>query len=153
MVKLSSFPVYWGANLPYLTAWQCGKILFFFVIFIYFYVHWSFACVRVLLVRSPGTVVTDRCEPPCTHWELNPGPLEEQSCLHAPEVKLFKEVIKYQKWQLMPVISVFQGLRQMDCHEFEVSFDYIMSSRPAWAVEWDPVSERKTTWLERWLSS
>jgi hypothetical protein len=29
-------------------------------------------------LRSPGTEVTDSCEPPCGCWELNPDPLEEQ---------------------------------------------------------------------------
>ena len=32
-------------------------------------------------VTSPGTGVTDGCEPPCMCWELNLGPLEEQSVL------------------------------------------------------------------------
>jgi hypothetical protein len=31
-------------------------------------------------VRSSGTGVTDRCELPCGCWELNLGPLKEQSC-------------------------------------------------------------------------
>ena len=30
---------------------------------------------------SPGTGITDSCEPPCGRWELNPGPLEEQPVL------------------------------------------------------------------------
>ena len=29
--------------------------------------------------RSPGIIVTDSCELPCGCWELNPGPLEEQT--------------------------------------------------------------------------
>ena len=32
-------------------------------------------------IGSPGTGVTDSCELPCGCWELNPGPLEEQSVL------------------------------------------------------------------------
>jgi hypothetical protein len=33
-------------------------------------------------VRSPGTGVTDGCEPPlCGCWELKPGPLQEQPVL------------------------------------------------------------------------
>jgi hypothetical protein len=31
------------------------------------------------VVRSPGTGVTDHCESPCVCWELNQGPLKEQS--------------------------------------------------------------------------
>lgn len=29
-------------------------------------------------VGSPGTGVTDDCEPPCEWWELNPHLLQEQ---------------------------------------------------------------------------
>jgi hypothetical protein len=32
-------------------------------------------------IRCSGTGVTDGCEPPCTHWELTPGPLQEQLVL------------------------------------------------------------------------
>ena len=32
-------------------------------------------------VGSPGTGITDGCEPPCGCWESNPGPLEEQPVL------------------------------------------------------------------------
>ena len=39
-------------------------------------------------VRSPGTEVTDSCELPCGCWELNSGPLEEQSVCFSPEPSL-----------------------------------------------------------------
>jgi hypothetical protein len=39
------------------------------------------ACLRES-VRSPRTGVIDGCELPCGCWELNLGPLEEQSALH-----------------------------------------------------------------------
>jgi hypothetical protein len=29
-------------------------------------------------IKSPGTGVTDDCEPSCGYWESNLGPLEEQ---------------------------------------------------------------------------
>ena len=38
--------------------------------------------------RSPGTGVTDSCEPPRGCWELNPGPLEEQPVLLTDELSL-----------------------------------------------------------------
>ena len=34
--------------------------------------------------RAPD-LITDGCEPPCGCWELNSGPLEEQSVLLTPE--------------------------------------------------------------------
>ena len=39
-------------------------------------------------LRSPGTGVTDGCEPPCGCWELNPGPIEEKPVLLATEPSL-----------------------------------------------------------------
>jgi hypothetical protein len=32
--------------------------------------------------------ITDGCEPPCGHWELNSGPLKEQSVLLTTESSL-----------------------------------------------------------------
>ena len=45
--------------------------------------HWYFACMYIWVrgVGFPGTGVIDSCELPCGSWELNPGPLEEQSVL------------------------------------------------------------------------
>jgi len=37
--------------------------------------------------RAPD-FITDGCEPPCGCWELNSGPLEEQSVLLATEPSL-----------------------------------------------------------------
>jgi hypothetical protein len=39
-------------------------------------------------VGSPGSGVKDKCEPSCGCWELNPGPLEEQTVLLAAEASL-----------------------------------------------------------------
>jgi hypothetical protein len=33
-------------------------------------------------------LITDVCEPPCGSWELNSGPLEEQSVISASEPSL-----------------------------------------------------------------
>jgi hypothetical protein len=32
---------------------------------------------------------------------------------------------------------------EADAHEFEVSLDYVDSSRPAWDLRWEPVSKKK----------
>jgi hypothetical protein len=51
-----------------------------------FYVHWCFVCVYVCEGVDLG--VRDSCELPCGCWELNPGPLEEQSVLSTAEPSL-----------------------------------------------------------------
>ena len=59
-----------------------------------FYFYFSCAlvlCLHVCLrkgVRYAGTGVIDSCELPCGCWELNPGPLEEQSLLLTTESSL-----------------------------------------------------------------
>ena len=63
--------------------------LFFFIYFIH----------PTPLLRAIGFVclflITDGCEPPCSCWELNSGPLEEQSVLltaepsHQPSISSF----------------------------------------------------------------
>ena len=42
-------------------------------------------CIGVKVSDSPGTGSSDSCELPCGCWELNPGPLEEQSVLLTAE--------------------------------------------------------------------
>ena len=39
-------------------------------------------------IRSPGTEVTDGCEPSCGCWELNPSPLQEHPVLLTTEKNL-----------------------------------------------------------------
>jgi hypothetical protein len=56
------------------------KIIYLFLI----YVHWCFACMHIY-VRVSDIGVTDTCELPCGCWELDLGPLEEQSVLLTTE--------------------------------------------------------------------
>lgn len=39
-------------------------------------------------IVSPGTGITDGCEPPRSCWEVNPGPLYEQQALLNDEPSL-----------------------------------------------------------------
>jgi hypothetical protein len=45
------------------------------------------ACVPAGQKRAPDFII-DGCEPPCGHWELNSGPLEEQTVLLTSEPSL-----------------------------------------------------------------
>ena len=38
--------------------------------------------------KRASDLITDGCEPPCGYWELNSGPLEEQSVLLTAEPSL-----------------------------------------------------------------
>lgn len=52
-------------------------------------------------IGSPGTAVTDVCEPTCVCWVTNPGPLEEHSVLFT---ELRDWTISQSSWN-----SIFQG--------------------------------------------
>jgi hypothetical protein len=58
--------------------------------FIYLFIYLFIICVYTVAVfRHPGRghqiFVTDSCEPPCGCWNLNSGPLKEQSALLTTE--------------------------------------------------------------------
>jgi hypothetical protein len=63
-----------------------------------FYVHGCFACMHIympvacrdekVVLRVPGTGVTDSWESPCGRWESNSGALEEQLLVFTAEPSL-----------------------------------------------------------------
>ena len=53
--------------------------LFFKKIFIYLIYECSASKTSACLKKRASDPPVDGCEPPCGCWELNPGPLEEQS--------------------------------------------------------------------------
>jgi hypothetical protein len=55
--------------------------------------HTHFRCLQTHQKKASGTI-TDGCEPPCGYWELNSGPLEEQSVLLTaePSLQLFLKI-------------------------------------------------------------
>lgn len=59
----------------------------------FFFFTFSFYCFCIhssvsLSVGSPGDGVTNACELPCGSWEVNPGPLDEQSVFFTTESPL-----------------------------------------------------------------
>jgi Na+-transporting NADH:ubiquinone oxidoreductase subunit NqrD len=59
---------------PMLTLAVCSIFLFYY----FMWVHGS--CFQTHQKRASDSI-TDGCEPPCGCWDLNSGPLEEQSVL------------------------------------------------------------------------
>lgn len=55
------------------------SFLFYLILF---YMHWSFVCLYICVKVSD---LGDSSEQPYGCWDLNPGPLEEQSTLITPE--------------------------------------------------------------------
>jgi len=84
---LSSFSI----NYPYssfLQYFRFSFLSFFFFLktfILYMWVHCS--CLQTHQKRASGPI-TDGCEPPCGCWELNSGPLQEQSALLTAEPSL-----------------------------------------------------------------
>jgi hypothetical protein len=74
--------------------WQAGKDFpFYSVIFkkkiylFYLYIRVHCSCFQTHQKRASDPI-TDACEPPCGCWDLNSGPLEEQSVLLTAEPSL-----------------------------------------------------------------
>ena len=57
--------------------------LFFFKIYLFIICKYTVAVFRHQ--KRASDLVTDGCEPPCGCWDLNSGPLEEQSALLTAE--------------------------------------------------------------------
>jgi hypothetical protein len=75
--------------------------------------------------------ITGGCEPPCGCWELNSGPLEEQSVLLTAEPSLQPRVLALLKLIFCRVVVA---------HAFNPSTwgaeaGAFLSSRPAWSTE------------------
>ena len=75
-----------------LVRWVLGtepdqQVLFFKHLFIYYAYNILLVCMPAGQKRAPDPI-TDGCEPPCGFWELNSGPLEEQSVLLTAEPSL-----------------------------------------------------------------
>jgi hypothetical protein len=84
---------------------MCGMNTFFlsfkdlFVLYIYMY-HCSYPQTHQ---KRTSDLIIDGCEPPCGCWDLNSGPLEEQSVLLTAEPCLQRS--------LQPLNEHFQGAR------------------------------------------
>ena len=58
-------------------------------------------CMSVGQKRAPD-LITDGCEPPCGCWELNSGPLEEQTMLLTTESSLQPIPLLFKANEIMP---------------------------------------------------
>ena len=61
--------------------------ILFFLRFIYCYMSVHCSCLLTHQKRA-SDLITDGCEPPCGCWDLNSGPLEDQSVLLLAEPSL-----------------------------------------------------------------
>jgi hypothetical protein len=82
-------------------------------IFVYtlYTVHYS--CLQTLQKTAPD-FITDGCEPPRGCWDLNSGPLEEQSALLTPEPS-----------HQPPIVHTFHPSSQIDLSELKASLVYM----------------------------
>jgi hypothetical protein len=71
----------------FLPSHQCYVVLGFFFFLIYLFYLYEYNVTVVRHTRR-GYLIIDGCEPPCGCWELNSGPLEEQSVLLITEPSL-----------------------------------------------------------------
>jgi len=73
---------------PEINLYSYGNLILFFFFKIYLFMYSILpAYVTAGQKRAPD-LITDGCEPPCGRWDLNSGPLEEQSVLLTTEPSL-----------------------------------------------------------------
>jgi hypothetical protein len=61
----------------------------------------QFVCILVCQKRASDLVI-DGCEPPCSYWGLNAGPLEEQTILLTAEPSLqAQQIVSFYKIHIM----------------------------------------------------
>jgi hypothetical protein len=82
-------------------------------------------------------LITDGCEPPCGCWDLNSGPLEEQSgtLTHwaiSPARLVFFLIFK------TCIYSQAVVAHAINPSTWETETGRFLSSRPAWSTEWVP---------------
>ena len=67
-------------------------------------------------------LITDGCEPPCGCWELNSGPLEEQSVLSTP---CWQPVNNFTAWAVSAQSRVLQSTNgaALCCHANVVAWE------------------------------
>ena len=78
-------------NLSVQFDFYLNTFYFFFkyYLFIYFYLYeYTVVVFRHTPVEYASAPITDGCEPPCDCWELNSGPMREQSVLLTSEPSL-----------------------------------------------------------------
>jgi hypothetical protein len=66
------------------------KFFFFKDVFIYLFIYLFNICEYTVAAfrHTASDPITDGCEPPCGCWDLNSGPVEEQSVLLTAEPSL-----------------------------------------------------------------
>ena len=78
---------------------------------LFIFVHCSSLQTHQKRVPDP---ITDGCEPPCVCWELNSGPLEEQSVLLTAEPSLQPPVT--------PFIRCLTPAASQVCNSLQIAF-------------------------------
>jgi hypothetical protein len=96
------------------TAW-----LFFFsssfFLFLKIYLFIYFMCPLLQTHKRASDPITDGCEPPCGFWELNSGPLEEQSVLLTVEPSLQPPPLPLKCWDYLSQLAFFFTFYNIGC--------------------------------------
>ena len=63
--------------------------------------------------KRSADLITDGCEPPCGCWELNLGPLEEQSVLLTSEPSLHLQMFLNTKFLLSQTLALGAAVQSL----------------------------------------
>jgi hypothetical protein len=96
-------------SIPEISHYVYINVIQFFKRFIYFLLYvFHCSCLQTLQKRA-SDLIKDGCEPPCGCWDLNSGPLEEQS-VHLTAEPSHQPVIQFLKSEIPVVWSSWAEL-------------------------------------------
>jgi len=145
----------WIQVLSWLSQLSSYPGLFFFFLKICLFHVYEYTVAIFRHTRRALGHITDGCEPPCGCWELNSGPLEEQSVLltadpfHQPLSWAFKKILYFRvSCMYVLVISTFSSFPLIP-----YNFHWLLPNTfPSCFLFWDGVScipgQPQTWWMD-----
>ena len=120
----------WNRGMTRKSFSHSSQSFFFFFKDLFILCRWvHYSCQQTHQKRA-SDLMTDGCEPPCGCWELNSGPLEEQSVLltaepsHQPPIQVSLD-FRREGWSRTERAWLSAGRRR---REWEDSVDFLQSS-------------------------
>jgi hypothetical protein len=78
----------WLLGIELRTSGKAANVVVGFFLKIYLFIICKYTVAVFRHPRRDSVIITDGCEPPCSCWDLNSGPSEEQSVLLTTEPSL-----------------------------------------------------------------
>ena len=117
------FRIVWAILGVFVLPYEVEISAFYFLRFIYLlYIHSS--CLQAYQKRA-SDLTTDVCKPLCGSWDLNSGPLEEQSVILKAELSLQPETCNFNVCRKLCLNFEANCIEFVDCFWYHGHTDYV----------------------------